>query len=143
MPIDFPKASAVRETLRAKLPHVDAGVRGSVVRVLIENGHVHDDLAPDHLYARSVPLSADAAAQLEVLKTSISAADSARIDPDRVPALTRVRAILRRAGYPLAENEIVDAFRLDSVLAKSSESIEGRIALKIEMGRLGLLPRLS
>jgi hypothetical protein len=89
------------------------------------------------------PLSADAAAQLTVLKSSISAADSARIDPDRVPALNRVRAILRRAGYPLAENEIVDAFRLDSVLAKSSESIEGRIALKIEMGRLGLLPRLS
>jgi hypothetical protein len=143
MPTEYPRASAIRETLRAKLPNLDAGTRGAVVRVLIESGHVHNDLAPDHLYARSVPLSADAAAQLEVLKTSISAADSARIDPDRVPALTRVRAILRRAGYPLADNEIVDSFKLDQVLAKSGETIESRIALKIDMGRLGLLPRLS
>jgi hypothetical protein len=57
MPTEYPRASAIRETLRAKLPNLDAGTRGFVVRALIESGHVHDDFAPDHLYARSVPLS--------------------------------------------------------------------------------------
>jgi hypothetical protein len=59
MPIEYPRASAVRETLRAKLPHVDAGVRGSVMRALIENGHVQNDLSEDHLYAAGdrTPLS--------------------------------------------------------------------------------------
>jgi hypothetical protein len=139
------KASQVRDVLRT-IPEIEPHVRGTAVRKLIEAGHIEDDLAaaPAHVYAnKAQSLSKDAAERLSALKSSISAADSARIDPDRVPALTRVRAILRRAGYPLADNEIVDAFRLDSVLAKSSESIEGRIALKIEMGRLGLLPRLS
>jgi hypothetical protein len=143
MPTEYPRASAIRETLRAKLPNLDAGTRGFVVRALIESGHVHDDFAPDHLYARSVPLSADAAAQLEVLKTLISAADSARIDSDRVPALNRIKATLRRVGYDLKDSDVCDSFKLDQLLAKSAETIESRIALKLEMGRLGLLPRLS
>jgi hypothetical protein len=143
MSINFPKASAVRETLRAKLPHVDAGVRGAVLRSMIEAGHVENDLSPDHIYAASSWLSADASARLEALKTSISAADSAKIDPDRVPALNRIKAMLRRVGYGvLGDGDIVDSFKLDQVLAKSDESIESRIALKLEMGKLGLLPRL-
>jgi hypothetical protein len=139
------KASSVRETLRAKLPHVDAGVRGAILRSMIEAGHVQNDLAPDHLYAASAWLSADgdASARLEALKSSISAADSAKIDPRRIPALSRIKAVLRRVGYgALGDSEIVDSFKLDQVLAKSGESIESRIAIKLEMAKLGLLPRL-
>ena len=89
-------------------------------------------------------LSADAAGQLAVLKSSISAADSAKIDPKRIPALNRIKAILRRVGYgALGDSEILDGFKLDQVLAKSGESIESRIAIKLDLGRLGLLPRLA
>jgi hypothetical protein len=78
-----------------------------------------------------------------VYTTAISAADSAKIDPSRIPALSRIKAILRRVGYDLKDHETVDAFKLDQLLAKSAESIESRIAIKLEMGKLGLLPRLS
>jgi hypothetical protein len=84
-----------------------------------------------------------AASDRSVLTTSISAADSAKIDPRRIPALTRIKSILRRVGYDLKDHEIVDAFKLDQLLARSAESIESRIAIKLEMGKLGLLPRLS
>jgi hypothetical protein len=51
MPTEYPRASAVRETLRAKLPHIDAGVRGAVLCSMIEAGHLQNDLSEDHLYA--------------------------------------------------------------------------------------------
>jgi hypothetical protein len=144
MSTEYPRASAIRETLRAKLPNLDAGTRGAVLRSMIEAGHLDSDLSTDHLYAHSANLAADAAAHLSLLKTSISAADSAKIDPKRIPALNRIKAMLRRVGYgALGDSEIVDSFKLDQVLAKSGESIESRIGIKLEMGRLGLLPRLS
>jgi hypothetical protein len=83
-----------------------------------------------------------AAADLATLKGSLSAADSLRIDPERGPAIDRVKRIMRRVGYPLGDFEKVDSFRLDKLLASSSESIENRIALKLEMAALGLLPRV-
>jgi hypothetical protein len=137
------KASSVRETLRAKLPNVHAGVRGAILHSMIEAGHVENDLSADHMYAHSSNLSAEAAEHLSLLKTSISAADSAKIDPKRIPALNRIKAVLRRVGYDLKDTDVCDFFKLDNLLAKSNETVESRIALKMEMARLGLLPRLS
>jgi hypothetical protein len=94
MPIDFPKASAVRETLRAKLPHIDAGVRGAVLRSMIEAGHVQNDLSEDHIYANAArtplsPLQASAAQPRRFAEVAglcrqlgfyINASDTKRID---------------------------------------------------------------
>lgn len=131
------RATAIRESLRQHVPEMDASTRGRVLKVLVNNGHALDDLqSTDALYAA-------AAADRSTLTTAISAADSLRIDPNRAPAINRLKAVLRRVGYgELKDHEIVDAFRLDQVLAKSTQSIESRIATKMEMSRLGLLPRV-
>jgi hypothetical protein len=105
-----------------------------IVGSLIAAGHVSDDVAGDHLYA---------AADLSTLKGAVSANDSLRIDPKRKPAIDRVMAQVRRAGYNLRANEICDAFALDQALSASGESITNRIALKLEMKALQLLPRIS
>jgi hypothetical protein len=89
------------------------------------------------------PLSADVAAQLSALKSSISAADSLRLDPDRGPALNWVKAQLQRWHYPWKDDAVIDPIKLDQVLASSGADPTSRIALKIEMGKLNLLPRLS
>jgi hypothetical protein len=94
MPTEYPRASAIRETLRAKLPNLDAGSRGIVVRALIEGGHALNDLSQDHLYASGertplTPMQAAAAQPRRFdevvglcrqLGFYISASDTKRID---------------------------------------------------------------
>jgi hypothetical protein len=84
----------VRESIRAKLPNLDAGSRGSVVRALIEGGHALNDLSQDHFYASGerTPLSplqasaaqprrfAEVAGLCRQLGFYISASDTKRID---------------------------------------------------------------
>lgn len=63
------KASAARETLRKHLPDLDASIRGKALKVLVQNGHLVDDLSTDDaLYAadfRRTPMSPIQAAAAE------------------------------------------------------------------------------
>lgn len=132
MAFNLPRASAVRDTLRRQLPELDAAMRGRVVGALADNGHIVDDLSPGAMYA----------GDRSTLTGQLSAADSLKVDAKRKPSLDRIMATLRRFGYDARENEIVDRFKLDQVLAKSND-ITGRLALKAEMRQLNLLPRVS
>jgi hypothetical protein len=140
-----PNASAVRDVLRS-IPEIAPHTRANAIQKLIAAGHVSDDLAAPAtaIYASAKPLSKEASDTLAAMHTAISAADSARVDPKRVPTLNRIKAQLRRYGYgDLKDSEILDSFRLDQVLAKSSASIEDRIELKTSCWQCGLLPRLA
>jgi hypothetical protein len=126
-------ASKIRDTLR-QFPEISADTRHRAIKAAIEQGHLVDDLTPHRLFA---------GADMTALKGQLSAADSLKVDPNRRHALERVRSQLRRFGYgDLKDSEIVDTFRLDQVLANSAD-ITRRIALKLEMKALQLLPRIS
>jgi hypothetical protein len=110
MSTEYPRASAIRESLRAKLPNLDAGTRGSVVRALIDGGHALNDLSADHMYASGerTPLSPQQAAAAsprrfnEVvglcreLNFRISASDPRPLDVEALDRAFEGRDVLQR-----------------------------------------------
>jgi hypothetical protein len=82
-----------------------------------------------------------AAPEMATLTGAISAAESASIDRKRIPALNEIKARLRRFGYDLKDNEIVDPFKLDQCFA--GRDVQERLALKVSMRACGLLPKVA
>jgi hypothetical protein len=124
MPLDFPKASSVRETLRAKLPNLDAGTRGSVVRALIENGHVQNDLSEDHLYAAAA-------------RTPLSPIQAAVAQPRR---FAEVVGLCRQLGFHISASDTkpIDVIELDRAFA--GKDVDARARCKTALYQIRMIP---
>jgi hypothetical protein len=124
MPTEYPRASAVRETLRAKLPHIDAGTRGSVVRALIENGHVQNDLSEDHLYAAGE-------------RTPLSPIQASSAQPRR---FAEVAGLCRHLGFHInaSDTNPIDTIELDRAFA--GKDVDARARCKTALYQLRMIP---
>jgi hypothetical protein len=124
MSIEFPKASAVRETLRSKLPHIDAGTRGAVVKALIENGHAVNDLSEDHLYA-------------EAARTPLSPIQAAVAQPRR---FAEVVGLCRQLGFHISASDTkpIDTIELDRAFA--GKDLDARARAKTALYQIRMIP---
>jgi hypothetical protein len=125
MPIEYPRASAVRETLRAKLPNLDAGSRGSVVRALIEGGHVQNDLSQDHLYAGGE-------------RTLLSPMQASAAQPRR---FAEVAGLCRQLGFHISASDPtkpIDTIELDRAFA--GKDLDARARCKTALYQLRMIP---
>jgi hypothetical protein len=124
MPTEYPRASAVRETLRAKLPHIDAGTRGSVVRALIENGHVQNDLSEDPLYAAAA-------------RTPLSPIQAEAAQPRR---FAEVVGLCRQLGFHInaSDNKPIDMIELDRAFA--GKDLDARARAKTALFQIRMIP---
>jgi hypothetical protein len=118
------RASAIRETLRSKLPNLDAGSRGSVVRALIENGHTIDDLSRDHLYAGEA-------------RTPLSPMQASVAQPRR---FAEVAGLCRQLGYHInaADTKPINVIELEKAFA--GRDVDQRARAKTALFQLGLIP---
>ena len=120
-----PLASAVRDSLR-ELPELSDAGRGRIVKHLVAAGHVHDDLAGDHLYA---------AADGRVKLSPIAAAADAR----NSPLLGEVKARCERLGFQLdlTSDKPVSVFAMDEKF--KGADISERLRIKTAMKSLHLI----
>jgi hypothetical protein len=124
MPTEYPRASAIRETLRAKLPNLDAGSRGSVVRALIDGGHALDDLSQDHLYANAA-------------RTPLSPLQAAAASPRR---FNEVVGLCRELNFRISASDPrpLDVEALDR--AFEGRDVNQRMRARTALWQIGLIP---
>jgi hypothetical protein len=123
MPIEYPRASAIRETLRAKLPNLDAGSRGSVVRALIDGGYALNDLSADHMYASGE-------------RTLLSPMQAAAASPRR---FNEAVGLCRELGFRISasDSKPLDVEALDRAFA--GRDVHQRMRARTALFQIGLI----